>query len=62
MGLRLKKAEVFWHDDLVQKWNGEESTSLGIQCDLAIIATPHDYIDLTKLKSSKVLSTRSSVL
>ena len=61
-GLRLKKAEVFWHDDLVKKWNGEDSSSLGIQCDLAIIATPHDYIDLTKIKSNKVLSTRSSVL
>ena len=61
LGLRSKKAEVFWHDDLVGKWNHEESTSLSTPCDLAIIATPHDYIDLAKLNSIKILNTRSPV-
>jgi UDP-N-acetyl-D-glucosamine dehydrogenase len=60
-GLRQKNAHVSWHDDLVKEWNGEKSVALSNQYDLAIIATPHDYLDLTKLGDVPILNTRGSV-
>jgi UDP-N-acetyl-D-glucosamine dehydrogenase len=60
-GLNNKGAQVFWHDDLVAVFNGEMSTALSSDFDLAILATPHDYLDLTKLGSTPVLNTRSSI-
>jgi UDP-N-acetyl-D-glucosamine dehydrogenase len=59
--LRISGAEVFWHDDLVQDWNGEISVPLSDEYDLAIIATPHDYLDLTKLGDIPILNTRESI-
>jgi UDP-N-acetyl-D-glucosamine dehydrogenase len=60
-GLVKKGAEVSWHDDLVKEWNGNKSVALSNNFDLAILATPHDYIDLTKLGSVPILDTRSSI-
>jgi UDP-N-acetyl-D-glucosamine dehydrogenase len=61
VGLKQKGAQVSWHDDLVKTWNGEKSVALSIDFDLAIIATPHDYLDLTKLGNVPILNTRGSV-
>jgi UDP-N-acetyl-D-glucosamine dehydrogenase len=61
LGLKNKGAEVFWHDELVKDWNGEKSVSLSNQYDLAILATPHDYLDLTKLGDIPILNTRGSI-
>ena len=60
-GLRKRKATVFWHDDLVKEWNAEKSVALSSDYDLAILATPHDYLDLTKLGDVPVLNTRGSI-
>jgi len=60
-GMRQKGAEVHWHDDLVKIWNGEKSVELSNQYDLAVLATPHDYIDLTKLGEVPILNTRGSI-
>jgi UDP-N-acetyl-D-glucosamine dehydrogenase len=60
-GLRKKNASVFWHDDLVKEWNGEKSVPLGSGYDLAILTTPHDYLDLTKLGNVPILNTRGSI-
>jgi UDP-N-acetyl-D-glucosamine dehydrogenase len=60
-GLKQKGAEVFWHDDLVKEWNGEKSVALSNEYDLAIIATPHTYLDLTKLGEMPILNTRGSI-
>jgi UDP-N-acetyl-D-glucosamine dehydrogenase len=60
-GLREKNAHVFWHDELVKVWKNEKSTPLSSDFDLAIIATPHDYFDLTKLGSVEVINTRESI-
>jgi len=60
-GLVKKGAEVSWHDDLVKEWNGNKSVPLSNNFDLAILATPHDYIDLSKLGSIPILDTRSSI-
>ncbi len=60
-GLKQKGAKVFWHDDLVKEWNGENSAALSNQYDLAILATPHDYLDLKRLGDIPILDTRRSV-
>jgi UDP-N-acetyl-D-glucosamine dehydrogenase len=59
--LRIKGADVFWHDDLVREWNGEKSVALNSGFDLAIIAMPHDYLDLSKLGNVPILNTRGSI-
>jgi len=60
-GLKRKGAQVSWHDDLVKEWNGEKSVALSNEHDLAILATPHDYLDLTKLGDVLILNTRGSI-
>jgi UDP-N-acetyl-D-glucosamine dehydrogenase len=59
-GLKKSGAVVNWHDDLVKSWNGESSEALGNGFDLAILATPHDYLDLSLLGNVPVLNTRGS--
>jgi len=59
--LKNKGAQVSWHDDLVKEWNGEKSAALSNEYDLAILATPHDYLDLTKLGDVPILNTRGSI-
>ena len=59
-GLKKSGAVVSWHDDLVKSWNGESSMALGSGFDLAILATPHDYLDLSLLGSTPLLNTRGS--
>ena len=61
VGLKQKGAQVSWHDDLVKEWNGEKSVALSDKYDLAILATPHDYLDLTKLGNVPILNTRGSI-
>jgi len=60
-GLKNKGAQVLWHDDLVKEWNGEKSAALSSDFDLAVIATPHDYLDLSKLGNVPILNTRGSI-
>jgi UDP-N-acetyl-D-glucosamine dehydrogenase len=60
-GLQERGAMVFWHDDLVKEWKGERSTQLSQKFDLAIIATPHDYLDLSVLGAVPILDTRGSI-
>lgn len=60
-GLKQKGAQVSWHDDLVKVWNGEKSVALNSDFDLAIIATPHEYLDLSKLGYVPILNTRGSI-
>jgi len=60
-GLKQKGAQVSWHDDLVKEWNGEKSVALSNDYELAIIATPHDYLDLTRLGDVPILNTRGSI-
>ncbi len=60
VNLRQQGAEVSWHDDLVGEWKGEKSIALSADFDLAILATPHDYLDLTKLGAVPLLNTKGS--
>ena len=58
--LKSKGAVVWWHDDLVKEWSGEKSVALSNEYDVAIIATPHTYLDLTRLEDMPILNTRGS--
>ena len=60
IGLKEKGCKVFWNDELVKDWRSEQSTPLSDNFDLAILATPHDYLDLTKLGNTPILNTRGS--
>ena len=60
-GLRSKGARVAWHDDLVNEWNNEKSVELKDGYDLAILATPHSYLNLLKLGDTPILDTRMSI-
>ena len=54
--LRNSGADVKWHDELVKSWEGEESTPITLNFDLAIVATKHDYINLTSLQGLQILT------
>ena len=56
--LRAMGADVKWHDDLIQEWNGESSVSLSSDFDLAILVNPHSSTDLNALGSTRILNTR----
>jgi UDP-N-acetyl-D-glucosamine dehydrogenase len=53
--LRKNGAEVLWHDDIVKTWNGEHSSQTNHNFDLVIIATKHDYFDMSNLSHLKIL-------
>jgi len=59
-GLKEKGSKVKWHDELVKVWDNENSVSISDRYDLAIIATFHDYLDLSKLGDVPILNTRGS--
>jgi UDP-N-acetyl-D-glucosamine dehydrogenase len=59
--LSEKGAEVEWHDEFVREWNHSKSVPLSSNYDLAILATPHDGLDLSKVGNVQILDTRSSV-
>ena len=44
-------ASVTWHDPLVGNWRGEESSDL-IACDVAVIVTKHDVVNIGDIKKS----------
>jgi len=55
--LKQEGAKVFWHDDLVKEWNGEKSIPITSNCDLAIIHSFHEYINLKNLDEIPIIST-----
>ena len=59
--LRALGASVFWHDDLVKRWNEEVSTALNENFDLAIVATTHGNLELAKLGNIPKIDTRGSL-
>lgn len=62
IGLEAQGANVYWHDDLVRQWNGKKSIAISDDYDLAILATAHDYLDLSKLGKTRLIDTRKATL
>ena len=60
-GLRDKGADVFWHDEHVKHWGNSISVELDNSFDLAIIATEHDDLDLSKLGQTPIINCRNSI-
>jgi UDP-N-acetyl-D-glucosamine dehydrogenase len=58
--LRLKGAKVSWHDDIVKNWRNEKSVKLSSSYDLAILTTPHTYLNLIQLGDVPLINTRES--
>lgn len=60
--LQAYGAEVYWHDPLVQIWNGESGVNLEFECDVAIVATnqPGIKIDFFLKKAIPVLDCTNS--
>jgi len=56
--LRERGAFVTWHDDLVKQWQGEFSTELSDDFDLAILVNPHTSTELSQLHEVPILDTR----
>ena len=59
--LRARGAQVVWHDDLVNEWNGEKSVALTGNYDLVVLVTIHSNMDLGMLADAPVLDTRNSL-
>ena len=51
--------DVKWHDPLVEKWNGEESSPVDGQYDFGIVLAAHDALNLKKWKAAPIFSVRS---
>ena len=61
-GLIEAGSEVFWHDELVRVWNNQHSVDITGDYDLAILTTPHDYLDLSLLGDTPILNTSKFML
>jgi UDP-N-acetyl-D-glucosamine dehydrogenase len=59
--LIARGAQVVWHDDLVNEWNGEKSVALTGNYDLVVLVTIHSNMDLGMLADAPVLDTRNSL-
>ena len=57
--LRGLGAEVNWHDDLVKVWRGTLSSPINNNCDLIIVNSLHDYLDLSKFSDVPILSAKN---
>jgi UDP-N-acetyl-D-glucosamine dehydrogenase len=55
--LRISGAMVSWHDEIVGSWQGENSSALSGDFDLAILVTIHNGVDLSLLGKTPVLNT-----
>jgi UDP-N-acetyl-D-glucosamine dehydrogenase len=52
--LKSLGANVSWHDPLINEYHGEYSSELNSKIDLGLIVTPHDSINFSIWKTSKV--------
>ena len=59
--LKQQKAKVYWHDNLVKKWNGEISTDISHNFDIAILAAAHENLDLAMLGEVPLIDTCGSL-
>ena len=61
--LKVKGAEVAWHDPLVQVWEGTQPVDLDWDCDVAILATRQPGMNLDQLikKGIQILDCTNSI-
>lgn len=59
--LRESGSVVVWHDEVVKTWNGEDSMDLSENYDLAIVATQHQGMELSRLGKTPILNADGSI-
>jgi UDP-N-acetyl-D-glucosamine dehydrogenase len=59
--LRKLGANVDWHDDLVESWNGEKTSEISDNYELLVLSTPHDYLEFSNIRNVPVLDTRGFI-
>jgi UDP-N-acetyl-D-glucosamine dehydrogenase len=59
--LREAGATVFWHDEIVGSWQGEQTSALHSDYELAILANPHNGTTLQALGSIPIIDTRGGI-
>jgi UDP-N-acetyl-D-glucosamine dehydrogenase len=57
--MRSLGVDVKWHDPLVEKWTGEESSPVDGQYDFGIVLAAHDALNLKGWKGAPIFSVRS---
>ena len=57
--LRNQGIDVAWHDPLVAKWNGEESSPVDRKYDFGIVLAVYHALDLKGWKGAPIFSVRS---
>jgi len=57
--LKDQGVEVKWHDPLVEKWKGEESSPVDWQYDFGIVLVAHEALNLEGWKGAPIFSVRS---
>ena len=50
-------AEVSWHDPLVSSWNGESSSSVAGEYDLAVVLVAHSNLSMSGWKGGPIFTT-----
>jgi UDP-N-acetyl-D-glucosamine dehydrogenase len=50
-------AEVSWHDPLVSSWNGESSSSVAGEYDLAVVLVAHSNLSISGWKGGPIFTT-----
>lgn len=50
-------AEVSWHDPLVSSWNGESSSSVSGEYDLAVVLVAHSNLSMSGWKGGPIFTT-----
>lgn len=50
-------AEVSWHDPLVSSWNGQSSSSVAGEYDLAVVLVAHSNLSMSGWKSGPIFTT-----
>ena len=61
--LEAQGAEVAWHDPLVANWEGSSPVNTDWNCDVAILATKQEGMDLTQLitRGTQILDCTNSI-
>lgn len=55
--LRNLGAKVSWHDPLVTRWHGEESSPVAGDYDMAVVLVAHDQLDLKDWNGNPIYTT-----
>lgn len=59
--LKQAGAKVSWHDPIVDQWNGEQSSPVNGDYDLAVVLVAHSSLDMKDWKRGPIFSANSNL-